>query len=427
MHRGALDQSSLAGAAPGHEICPVTASTADPFHSGPYSRIPPALRLVRREPQWLKHRAVALALIAWLPLAILAATQGLALSDIRRESQLLDISAYVRYLVAIPAFVLAEAVCLPQLGKIVRQFLDAGLVPAEERPRYDAILASTRALLVKPHIEFLLLLLAYARESGDQRVALPVRGVHLGRSDQGRHPLSSLAGWWLLLVSQPLYQLLIAMWLYRVALWARLLWKLSRLDLRLLPSHPDRAGGLSFVATSLRGFAAVGFGLGVAVAGGVAEAVFVDGRPVTEFKVVVAALVVLVLVLFVGPLFVFTVPLRRARIHGIFAYGELASAVGQRFERRWLDRHGALDDDVLSVPDFLRDHRSLPGGRERRGHAAGAGQPVDSRPACDRDPAPVRADPARDPAAEGAARPGREAGAVVPGAKHSTRSSAAAV
>ena len=45
-------------------------------------------------------------------------------------------------------------------------------------------------------------------------------------------------------------------------------------------------------------------------------------------------------------------PLRRARIRGIFAYGELASAVGQRFERRWLDRHGALDDDVLSVPDF---------------------------------------------------------------------------
>ena len=70
-----------------------------------------------------------MAAIAWVPLAVLAASQGLALGDDRRESQLLDISAYVRYLIAIPTFVLAEAVCLPQLGRIAHQFLDAGLVP----------------------------------------------------------------------------------------------------------------------------------------------------------------------------------------------------------------------------------------------------------------------------------------------------------
>ena len=155
-------------------------------------------------------------------------------------------------------------------------------------PRYDAILTSTRALLVKPHIEFLLLLLAYAGSVATSESLYPSEvSTWVAPIRDGTRSLS-LAGWWLLLVSQPLYQLLIAMWLYRVALWARLLWKLARLDLRLLPSHPDRAGGLSFVATSLRGFAAVGFGLGAAVAAGVAEAVFVDGRPVTEFKFAVA-------------------------------------------------------------------------------------------------------------------------------------------
>ena len=43
---------------------------------------------------------------------------------------------------------------------------------------------------------------------------------------------------------------------------------------------------------------------------------------------------------------------RRAQVRGIFAYGKLAGAVGRRFERRWLDRHGALGDEVLSAPDF---------------------------------------------------------------------------
>ena len=248
--------------------------------------------LPRPERQWLRHRALTLAAIAWVPLAVLAATQGLALSGDRRESQLLDISAYVRYLVAIPTFVLAEAICLPQLGRIVHQFVDSGLVADAERPRYDAILASTRALLAKPEIEFALLMVAYIGALATSETLYP-SGVStwVAPIRDGTRAFS-LAGWWLVLVSQPLYQILIAMWLWRVLLWARLLWKLSRLDLRLLPSHPDLAGGLSFVATSLRGFAPVAFGLGAAVAGGVAEAVLVDGRPVQEFKLLVAALVV---------------------------------------------------------------------------------------------------------------------------------------
>ncbi len=330
----------------------MTASDAHPFDDGPYSRVPRALHLPRPERQWLRHRALTLAAIAWVPLAVLAATQGLALSGDRRESQLLDISAYVRYLVAIPTFVLAEAICLPQLGRIVHQFVDSGLVADAERPRYDAILASTRALLAKPEIEFALLMVAYIGALATSETLYP-SGVStwVAPIRDGTRAFS-LAGWWLVLVSQPLYQILIAMWLWRVLLWARLLWKLSRLDLRLLPSHPDLAGGLSFVATSLRGFAPVAFGLGAAVAGGVAEAVLVDRRPVQEFKLLVAALVVAMLVLFAGPLLAFVPALRRARVRGIFAYGELAGAVGRQFERRWLDRHGALGDEVLSAPDF---------------------------------------------------------------------------
>jgi len=334
------------------ENVPVTISDAHPFDDGPYSRVPRALRLTQPEPQWLIRRAVALAAIAWVPLAVLAATQGLALSGERRESQLLDISAYVRYLVAIPTFVLAEAICLPQLGSIVRQFVQAGLVADEERPRYDAILASTRALLAKPQIEFALVLVAYIGTLATSEALYPSEvSTWVAPIRNGARALSH-AGWWLVLVSQPLYQVLIAMWLWRLALWARLLWKVSRLDLRLIPSHPDLAGGLSFVSTSLRGFAPVAFGLGAAVAAGVAEAVLVDRRPIQDFKFPVAGLVIVILMLFAGPLLAFFRPLRRARFRGIFAYGELATAVGRQFERRWLDRRGELGDEVLSVPDF---------------------------------------------------------------------------
>src|SRR3954468_20374789 len=43
---------------------------------------------------------------------------------------------------------------------------------------------------------------------------------------------------------------------------------------------------------------------------------------------------VLVLLLFVSPLLVFTSPLMRLRVRGIYGYGQLADALGRRFEGR---------------------------------------------------------------------------------------------
>ena len=214
----------------------MSSSPENTFDAGPYSRVPHVLRWAGRGPHWLRNRAFALAAVAWVPLAVFSAAQGLALSDQRRESQLLDISAYVRYLVAIPTFVLAEAICLPQLGKIVRQFLDAGLVTGDERGGYETILDSTRTLLTSPEVELALLAIAYISTLATSESLYPEAvSTWVSPIREGSRTLS-LAGWWLMLVSQPLYQVLIAIWLWRVVVWARLLWKLSRLNLQLLPS-----------------------------------------------------------------------------------------------------------------------------------------------------------------------------------------------
>jgi hypothetical protein len=162
----------------------------------------------------------------------------------------------------------------------------------------------------------------------------------------------SPAGWWRLLVSQPLFMLLELAWLWRTFVWARFLYKVSRLDLRLVPAHPDLAGGLRFVATSLRAFDPIAFVLGVAAAGSIAETTLVEGRPPDSFQSVVVGTALIVLILFVSPMLVFTRPLMRARIRGMFAYGELASLLGMRFEQRWLAPLPKLDDDALSVQDF---------------------------------------------------------------------------
>lgn len=64
----------------------------------------------------------------------------------------------------------------------------------------------------------------------------------------------SMAGYWLAYVSLPLYQFLLLRWLFRILVWPRFLWQVSRLNLHLVPTHPDRAGGLGFLAQSAAAF-----------------------------------------------------------------------------------------------------------------------------------------------------------------------------
>ena len=327
-------------------------SLADPFDAGPYARLQAALGRRRLWSSRAPYRAAALAAIAWVPLLVLAAVQGLAWNDRPQESLLLDPSVYARYLVTLPVLVLAEPLCLLPLAMIARYFPEAGLISEADRPRYESLVASARSLLDHRGAEVVLVLLAYF-------AALASAGTQYPASESSwvapiiageRHV--SLAGWWRLVVSQPLLLILWGAWLWRVAVWARFLWQVARLDLRLVPVHPDLAGGLGFVATSVQGFSPVAFALGASTAGGIAEGVLLEGHALEAYRWVPGILILLVLGLFVAPMLVFSMPLIRARVRGAFAYGELAEALGRRFEQRWLGRGPDLDEDVLAAPDF---------------------------------------------------------------------------
>jgi hypothetical protein len=100
-------------------------SAADPFDAGPYARLQAVLE---RGHLWIARtgpRALAVAAVAWLPLLVLAALQGIALRDRPQESLLLDLTAYARYVVALPVLILAGPFCLPRLAMIAR---DSGII-----------------------------------------------------------------------------------------------------------------------------------------------------------------------------------------------------------------------------------------------------------------------------------------------------------
>ena len=77
----------------------------------------------------------------------------------------------------------------------------------------------------------------------------------LGRRRQSR---ASAAGWFAYVV-RPIFLALLMGWLWRILLVAWWFWRFGRLDLSLVPTHPDRTGGLAFVEKLPGAFSMVTF------------------------------------------------------------------------------------------------------------------------------------------------------------------------
>ncbi len=102
--------------------------TEEVFDGGPLLRWERKLRLVKPGRQLNARRALLAVLIAWLPLAVLNAAQFLVFGDESAKSFFSDFAVNARFLMAVPALVVAEAECVPRLGRIVVHFAESGLV-----------------------------------------------------------------------------------------------------------------------------------------------------------------------------------------------------------------------------------------------------------------------------------------------------------
>jgi hypothetical protein len=156
----------------------------------------------------------------------------------------------------------------------------------------------------------------------------------------------SVAGWWLGFVSVPLFQFLLLRWYFRLYIWARFLWQVSKIDLRLVPTHPDRAGGLGFLGAVASAFSPVLLAQGAMTSGMMANKIFYAGATLPQFKVELIGLVALLLAAILGPLLVFGPKLAAAKRTGLREYGTLSQRYVREFDGKWL-RGGAPADEPL--------------------------------------------------------------------------------
>jgi len=308
---------------------------------GPLFQLLRRTRLSGDTLELLRQRILILVTLAWLPLLALSILEGRAWGGRAGVSFLLDAEANLRFLVAMPLLIVAELVVHKRMRLVVGQFLERHLIPDGARPRFDAAIAS--AVRLRNSVLAELLLIAFVYIVGvmivwRHYVALSTATWYAMPAAEGRQ--LSLTGAWYAFVSLPLYQFLLMRWYYRIFIWARFLWQVSRIELRLIPTHPDRAGGLGFLANTAYAFTPLALAHGAMVAGPIANRIFYLGARLPEFKLEIVAVVFFLVCLVLGPFYVFASQLAAAKRTGLREYGTLAERYVREFDAKWL-RGGA--------------------------------------------------------------------------------------
>jgi hypothetical protein len=314
---------------------------------GPLYQLWRRTRLTGDGLQLLRRRIVVVTVLAWAPLLLLSVAEGHAWGASVALPFLYDVELHVRLLLAIPLLIVAELVVHRRMRVVVLQFLERGLIPDSGRARFDAAIASAMRLRNSIWAEVLLLAFVYVIGVGmlwRTQIALDVASWH-GAPANGTWRLT-MAGWWLGCVSLPLFQFLLLRWYFRLYIWARFLSQVSRMELTLMPMHPDRCGGLGFLASVIHAFSPLLLAQGAVLAGLIANRIFYAGARLPEFKLELIGLVAVMVLAVLAPLLVFSLKLDAAKRAGLREYGKLAQRYVGDYDRKWL-RGGAPPDEPL--------------------------------------------------------------------------------
>jgi hypothetical protein len=288
--------------------------------------------------------------LTWLPLFVITLFEGRAIGGVP-EPFLEDLNAQIRLLVALPLIIAAEPLLHCRSHYIVQPFLARGLIAPADRHRFEERIEQAERERSSLLMRVALAIASTVLAGWIWHQAWSVRGGvwYLTTNARGDASLT-IGGWWYVFVSLNVFRFALMRWYYSVAIWYRFLWQVSRLELNLNPLHPDRAGGLGFLALSLP---ALGLGFiaqTIALAGRIGSRVLHDGSSLDQFIPEMSLTPVLLTVVSVVPLIFFSISITKLRLKGSVDYGGLATQYVNDFQRKWLLK--THEDGLLGTSDI---------------------------------------------------------------------------
>jgi len=340
----------------------------------------PIFQLLRRSHlsggglELLHRRLLVITLTAWLPLLLLSMLAN-STGGLGRLSFFHDIEVHVRLLVALPVLIAAELIVHSRIRPVVRRFVDRRLISPQDLPRFREAIDSAIRLRNSMLVEAGLLLFVYTFGLWLWHNRIGPEASTWFAQPGGRWNLTA-AGFWYVFISIPILQFILLRWYMRLLIWFRFLWHVSRMNLHLVPTHPDRCAGLAFLGKSAYAFGPILFAQGAMLAGLVASRVLYRGESLLSFKFQIGGFVVFFVLAILGPLLMFTPAMARAKRKGLADYGQIAQDYVDNFERKWVLHDSTPAEELLGSADIqsladlgnsyamVREMRSVPFGLE---------------------------------------------------------------
>jgi hypothetical protein len=285
----------------------------------------------------------------WVVLLALALVEGLGQALFSLEV----IGRHIRLLVAIPLLFVCEASIDPRFTAFIHLIVRSQVVPATVRPALESEIARiTRwkdAWLPEAFFFLAAVLLALTMRKGNFFDYLPGLGGGANPRFLGETTWTSHWDW---MVCVPLFHFLLQRWLWRLTLWCFILWRLSRLELRLVPTHPDRVAGLGFLEVVHTEFAPLILAISATQSASLAQDIALGRIAFDAIYPSVAFVLLVYAVLFLGPLLIFSGKLWECQVKGLSDYSALAERYVNAFDRKWLGPDPAPGEPLLGTEDI---------------------------------------------------------------------------
>jgi hypothetical protein len=301
----------------------------------------------------LASRRILLAVaITWLPLLVLSAISGQAIGGTGLPF-LYDVGAQTRFLLAVPLLLAAEVVVHRRIKLTVSSLLDHGLVAAEDKPVFEGIISSAMRLRNSVLAEVLVIVIAVSAGQFIDASYVTMKSATWYATPVGEHSQLSAAGYWYFFVSLTVLRFLLLRWYFRLFIWWRLLWQVSRrIQLRLNALHPDQAGGLGILTGSVHAFLPVLVAHTIGLSGVLAGKILHDGASLPQYKLEIIAWVLFLMILVLTPLSFFVMQLAQAKRTQVREYSRVAGRYVAEFRQKWIVGPPPKDEALIGSADI---------------------------------------------------------------------------
>ncbi len=265
--------------------------------------------------------------LTWVPVVVFGLWTELTTG--RTDPLMRDEAVHVRMLVATPILLVLDQVFPRVCSTTLGQLAQGRFIPENEWPHFERVWRSAGRWADAWLPELLIAVVSVGSGLAIVLGYIPLRGLPPGGP-------FTMAQRWYSMTDLPLFQFLLWRSLWRWLVWAHVLVGIARIRLTLVPWHPDRRGGISFLSDPSVGYCAMFlFAVSSVVCSEWGER-FAMGETLRSFQPLLLLFAVVGSLVAFGPLFLFVPQLFRAKRLGLIEANSFATRFGRRFHRRWI-------------------------------------------------------------------------------------------